>query len=51
MKTIRITISGDKPADVVLTEKKPQAEKRKKKKSPYKKLETLFTKMERQEIS
>ena len=40
MQTIRITITSEKPANVVLTEKKSEEDK--KKKSIHKKLETLL---------
>lgn len=43
MQTIRITITSEKPANVVLTEKEPEEDKlAKKKKSPHKKLEELL---------
>lgn len=43
MQTIRITITSEKPANVVLTEKKPDEDKGKKKKSSFKKLEALIS--------
>ena len=43
MQTIRITITSEKPANVVLTEKKPEEDKGKKKKALHKKIETLLS--------
>ena len=42
MQTIKITITSEKPTNLVLTEKKPEENKAKKKKSLNKKLETLL---------
>ena len=43
MQTIRITITNEKPANVVFTEEKPNEDKCKKKKSLHKKIETLLS--------
>jgi len=45
MQTIRITITSEKPANIVLTERKPEEDKVKNKRSPNKKLETLLSLM------
>ncbi|GEM_PF-2573017 len=42
MQTIKITITSEKPANVVLTERKPEEDKAKKKKSSFSKLEALL---------
>ena len=43
MQTIRITITSEKPANVVLTEEKPDEDKGKKKKTLHKKIEMLLS--------
>jgi len=47
MQTIRITITSEKPTNVVFTEKKPES---KKKKSPHKKFEELLNLMPKQTV-
>lgn len=50
MQTIRITITGDKPAKVVMTEKKPEEGKEKKKKTHHEKLEALLSQVHKEAI-
>ena len=50
MQTIKITITSENPTNVVLTEKKPEEDKNKRKKSPHKKLESLLNLMPQEEV-
>jgi len=48
MQTIRITITSENPANIVLTERKPEKKKGKRKRSSHKRIEDLLRLMPKQ---